>query len=421
MTSANGTLLDVPTTREEAWRYTPVEDIVARMQAATAPVATGPVVTTAAATAALTRRRVDALAGSHGGPRLVFVNGAYDAGLSDPVPAPPGLRCGVATPADIAALEQREAEVGDNWFRACNRAARHDVAIAIVEPGAQIDQPVHIVHLSAPCPAPVGSGDALSHPRTFIDVGDGGRVAVIETYCGLEVPTVTNASTTVRAGRHAEVDLCRIQTEPSSALHVGDTRIEQAEGARLRMTAVSVGADIARNAISVRMAGAGTTTDLSGVDLAIGRQRHDTVVTVDHLADRGASTQRFTGVVNDHGRASFSGEIIVRPGTRATDAHQSSRNLVLGPNAEADARPWLQILADDVRCTHGATVGRLDDDALFYLRSRGIGLAVARTMLIEAFVRDITDRIPHESLRRQVGALVTAAGPIDATATEPAP
>jgi Fe-S cluster assembly protein SufD len=123
-------------------------------------------------------------------------------------------------------------------------------------------------------------------------------------------------------------------------------------------------------------------------------------------------------VVDDHGRGSFSGEIIVRPGTVATDAHQSNRNLILSPNAEADTRPWLQILADDVRCTHGASVGRLDDDALFYLRSRGIPLDAARAMLIGAFVRDITDAIPYESLRTHVAALIAASNDPAAIDTE---
>ncbi|MBK8332598.1 MAG: SufD family Fe-S cluster assembly protein [Acidimicrobiaceae bacterium] len=152
--------------------------------------------------------------------------------------------------------------------------------------------------------------------------------------------------------------------------------------------------------------------------MTTGRQRHDTVVTVDHAASRCASTQRFTGVIDDHGRGSFSGEIIVRPGTVATDAHQSNRNLVLSPNAEADTRPWLQILADDVRCTHGATVGRLDDEALFYLRSRGIPLDEARTMLIGAFIRDVTDAIPHPSLRTHVAAIIAASNGMVATDPE---
>lgn len=412
MMSTNGPVIDYPSTREEAWRYTPVDEIVTRMGAATA--ATMPATGTS-----MSRHVVDALAGQHGGPRLVFVNGVYDAGLSDHDDLPAGLWCGLAdlshsrTAANLALAAIDRAIDG---FLARNHTDGRDTAVVVVDPGVRIDVPVHVVHLSAP-----GGTSTISHPRTIIDVGDDSKIAVIQTYCGFDGPAVTNASTTIRIGRRAEFDHCRIQTESPAATHIGHTRIEQDEGSQLRMTSVTVGGDIARNAIDVHLHGPDAQTELAGVNVTTGRQRHDTVVTVDHASSRCASTQRFTGVVDDHGRGSFSGEIIVRPGTVATDAHQSNRNLILSPNAEADTRPWLQILADDVRCTHGATVGRLDDDALFYLRSRGIPLDEARTMLIGAFIRDITDSIPHESLRTHVAALIAAGNSAVAIDTEELP
>ena len=415
MMSANGSVMDYPSTREEAWRYTPVDEIVSRLEAAT--VATMPATGTS-----VSRPVVDALAGDHGGPRLVFVNGVYDADLSDHDDLPAGLWCGLAdlshsrAAANVALAGIDRAIDG---FLARNHADGRDTAVVVVDPGVRIDVPVHVVHLAAP--DNTGSPDntsTISHPRTIIDVGDDSHIALIQTYCGLHGRSVTNASTTIRIGRRAEVDHCRVQTESPAATHIGHTRIEQDEGSRLRMTSVTVGGDIARNAIDVHLHGPDAQTELAGVNVTTGRQRHDTVVTVDHAASRCASTQRFTGVVDDHGRGSFSGEIIVRPGTVATDAHQSNRNLILSPNAEADTRPWLQILADDVRCTHGATVGRLDDDALFYLRSRGIPLDEARTMLIGAFIRDITDSIPHESLREHVAALIAASNATAATDAE---
>ena len=146
--------------------------------------------------------------------------------------------------------------------------------------------------------------------------------------------------------------------------------------------------------------------ELTGVNLTTANQVHDTQVSVDHDASRCASNQRFFGVVDDHGHTSFSGEIIVQHGTVGTDAHQTNKNLVLDDNAKADTRPWLRIFADDVQCTHGATVGRLDDDSLFYLRSRGIELAQAQTMLIDAFIHNITESITNESVRTHVDALI---------------
>ncbi len=389
---ANSALADYPTTREEAWRYTPVGEIVARIETA--------ITATRARSVTVSRPIVDALAGSHGGPRIVFVNGRHDANLSDDE-AVSGVHIGARSAAEDAAV----AVVAVDGFIARNNASGHDIATVQVDPGTQTVVPVHIVHLATPDRSDAAQG-TISHPRTVIDVGDGARISIIETYCGLDGPTITNASTTIRLGRDADVVHSRIQTESPSAMHVGDTRIRQAANARLRSTTVTAGADIARHAITVDLAGPGAEADLAGVDVTTGRQRHDTVVTVDHAVPRCSSTQHFRAIVDDHARSSFSGEIIVRPGAAATDAHQSSRNLVLSRDAEADTRPWLQILADDVRCTHGATVGRLDDEALFYLRSRGIPLATARAMLIDAFVHDVTGRITPESLRAEVDALV---------------
>ncbi|MGD9794214.1 MAG: Fe-S cluster assembly protein SufD [Acidimicrobiia bacterium] len=412
MKAADGSVMDFPSTKEEAWRYTPVDEIVSRLEAATA--AAMP-----ASGTSMSRQVVDALAGSHGGPRLVFVNGVYDADLSDHDDLPAGLWCGLADLAHSRAAANVALAGIDravDGFLARNHADGYDIALVVVDPGVRIDVPVHVVHFSAPDNTDERADSAtISHPRTIIDVGSDSRIALIQTYCGLDGRAVTNASTTIRVGRHAEVDHCRVQTESTAATHIGHTRIEQEEGSRLRMISVTIGGDIARNAIDVQLHGPDAHTDLAGVNVTAGQQRHDTVVTVDHAASRCASTQRFTGVVDDHGRGSFSGEIIVRPGTVATDAHQSNRNLILSPDAEADTRPWLQILADDVRCTHGATVGRLDDDALFYLRSRGIPLDEARTMLIEAFIRDITDSIPHPSLRSQVAAIIAASNSTVAT------
>jgi Fe-S cluster assembly protein SufD len=415
MNVANGSLIDFPSMRDEAWRYTPVDEIVARLEAATAS-------TTPTTSASVSRPVVDALAGDHGGPRLVFVNGVYDAALSDHAVLPAGLWCGLADLSHshaIADLALAGIDRAIDGFLARNHADGRDIAVVVVDPGARIDVPVHIVHLSAPDSAGQYGGSAtISHPRTIIDVGADSHVALIQTYCGVDGQAVTNASTSIRIGDRADVDHCRVQTESIATTHIGHTRVEQDEGSRFRMTSVTIGSDIARGAIRVHLNGTGAQTELCGVNVTTGRQRHDTVVTVDHAASRCASTQRFTGVVDDHGRGSFGGEIIVRPGTVATDAHQSNRNLVLSPHAEADSRPWLRILADDVRCTHGATVGRLDDDALFYLRTRGIPLDAARTLLVGAFIRDITDSIPHESLREHVAALIAAGRATAAADTE---
>jgi Fe-S cluster assembly protein SufD len=363
--------------RDERWRYTPLDEIVARIERSVPAVGRQ--------VASLPGTLIGSLTGG-AGPRLVFVNGFYAADLSDHDVVPAGVHCGVSGEGHVDGAGLAVVDVGD---------------------GTRSDQPIHIVHLALPDP---GAGRiATSFPRTLIDVGDDARVTVVESYGGLDGQTLSEASTVIRIGGRAELAHHRLQVETPAATHIGHTRVDLGTGSVLRHTSVTLGGDIARHAIEVHLGAADARAELAGINVTGGRQRHDTVVTVDHAASRCASTQRFAGVVDDHGRGSFSGEIIVRPGTTATDASQSSRNLVLGPNAEADARPWLTILADDVRCTHGATVGRLDEDALHYLRSRGIPLARARAMLIDAFVREITDSIPHQTVRAHIAGLVAAA------------
>ncbi len=381
----------LPTTRDEAWRYTPVDDIVRALEdASPAP----------ASSSGVTRSVVDDLAGDHGGARLVFVNGAFDRRASDARVAVDGLWLGNrdgmgARPPSPRAAEDQPAD----GFHALNWVAGVDVAAVIVEPGTQLDEPVHIVHVATP-----GGGTTANHPRTVVLAGPGSRVHVIESYVGLPGPSVTNASTRIVAGSGSTVTLHRVQDEAADSIHVGRTAIVQGTGSTVRATSLMTGGHIARSAIDVRFDGTDATADIAGLYLPRGHQRHDNVVTVDHRASHCASTQRFTGIVDDHGRGSFSGHVLVRHETTGTDAHQSNRNLVLAPTAQADTRPWLEILADDVRCTHGATVGRLDDDALFYLRSRGIPLEQGRAMLVAAFAAEIIDAVTPVTLRDRLAA-----------------
>jgi Fe-S cluster assembly protein SufD len=380
-----------PTTRDEAWRYTPVDDIVGALGAATpAPDSSSEV----------TRSVVDDLAGDHGGPRLVFVNGVFDPRASDAEVAVDGLwlgnRDGLHTrPPSARTAEDQPAD----GFHALNWAAGRDVAAVVVAAHAQIDEPVHVVHIAAP-----GEGTTANHPRTVVLVGPGGRIHLIESFVGLPGSSITNASARLVAGAGSTITHHRIQDEGAATIHIGRTAIDQSAGSTVRATSIMTGGRIARNAIDIRFTGAGARADIDGLYLPRGDQRHDNVITVDHRASHCTSTQRFTGIIDDHARGSFSGHVLVRPGTTGTDARQSNRNLVLAPTAQADTRPWLEILADDVRCTHGATVGRLDDEALFYLRSRGIPLEQSRAILVAAFAAEVIDAITPASLRDRVAA-----------------
>jgi len=385
----------MPSARDEAWRYTPVDEILATLESAVP-----------AEPRALSRAVGDDLAGTHGGLRFVFVNGVLAPDISDRDMLPPGLWCGtfvtLAHDGPLPSDWSDDASLVDG-FQALNRAAGRVTMVVQAEPGVEVPDPIHVVHIAAP-----HDGCTVSHPHTSISAGDGSRLHVIETYTGLPHPTVTNAVSSIRVGSGANLVHHRIQTEAPDAIHVGHTDVDQSAASRFTSTSVMLGAAIARNAIDVRVHGADARSTLTGLYLPAGRQRHDTTISVDHAASHCTSTQEFKGVVDDHARGSFSGRIVVRPDTVGTDARQSNRNLLLSADAQADSRPWLEILADDVRCAHGTTVGRLDDEALFYLRTRGIPLAQGRSMLVDAFVREIVDAIEPASLRDHVTAALAA-------------
>lgn len=392
---ANG----LPTAREEAWKYTPLADILS----------TGFQTPTTLPNGDLDVATVDRLVGDLGGCRLVFVNGTFAPQLSRSGPPPHGVIFGrrgsllVDMPAAMSpAPGETTGRPRFDGFQAINHAADHDTAVVLVAHDTDVVQPIHVVHLSAP-----GETPTASHPRTVIDVTAGSRLTVIETYAGLPGRSLINAETTMVVGPGAAVTHYKVQNEAAESVHVAHTNIRQAAGSDVHSCTVMLGADIARNAVDVVLAGAGATLEVDGLYLPTGKQRHDNVVTVEHAASSCTSRQMFKGVIDDHARGSFSGHVIVGPDTVATDAGQTSRSLLLAPTAEADARPWLEIFADDVKCTHGATVGRLDDEAMFYLRSRGIAECDARAMLIRGFVNEIIEGVRPETLRAHL-ELVTA-------------
>jgi Fe-S cluster assembly protein SufD len=385
----------LPDAHDESWRYSPVDEIIRRVTGAT-PAPPGQV----------TRPDVDRLAGEHGAVRLVFVNGTFAPELSDVGGLGAGVSCGPLSglPRGIIRADLRTTEPVTEGFQALNRGAGGDPCVVHTAPGAESGEPIHIVHVSA-----AGTEPGIAHPRAVVLVGDHSRLHVIETFTGLGGSAVTNADTDIRLGVQAHLTHHRIQTESPGAVHIGRTGVGQEAGSSYHATSLMIGAEIARHAINVTLSGPGAQVDLDGLYRPAGDQRHDLSVCVDHAASGGVSTQQFKGVIDDQARGAFSGRIIVRPGTVATDARQTNRNLVLQPTAKADTRPWLEIFADDVRCAHGATVGRLDDDALFYLRSRGIPGPESRRILIDAFVAEIAGAIEPASLREHVASLLDAA------------
>lgn len=401
----------LPNPRAEAWRYTPLAEmteVLARARPAQAASQTS------AQGSLSDDRALEGLAARHGAVRLVFVDGRFAPGLSDEpsapelaAPLPPGVRVGALS--DVGgsgesglgellgrwASPRPEDFEPDQGFRVLNAGSAHDPAVVMVSPGVAVGSAIHVVHLRT---AGSQSGPTLSQPETVIEVGGGASCRVIETHVSTGAG-LTNAVTRIRTGVDSHLYHVRIQDDHPEGTHVGDTVIEQHRGSHLESVSVSLGAGLSRIGVEVTFAGEHATADLRGLSLLAGAQRCDTVLKIDHRVPNCTSSQDFRSIVDDRARASFCGHVLVDHGAAGTDSSQSNRNLLLSRTAEADTRPWLEILADDVRCTHGATVGRLDDEALFYMRSRGVPAHKAESMLVGAFAAEVIESVDPPSLR----------------------
>jgi Fe-S cluster assembly protein SufD len=276
-----------------------------------------------------------------------------------------------------------------------NTALFSDGLLVTVDDGIVCPDPLHIVHVAVPGSVPAGS-----HPRILVVAGEGSQLTVVESFVAIGGGTyLTNAVTEILAGPEARVTHVKIQTESDSGWHVGTVAGHQARGSHIVSHNVSFGALLARNDIGSRLDGPGAECRLYGLYVASGAQHVDNHTSLDHAQPNCPSWVMYKGLLSGRARAVFNGRIVVREGAQKTDAKQSNKNLILGDGALVFTRPQLEIHANDVKCTHGATIGRLDDEALFYLRTRGIGEDDARNVLIRAFADDLIDNIPVPSVR----------------------
>ncbi|MGH7124411.1 MAG: Fe-S cluster assembly protein SufD [Stellaceae bacterium] len=300
----------------------------------------------------------------------------------------------------IAGFDERDV-TSAQAFASLNGALFGDGFVLALSPGAVLDAPVEIIYANR---APAQS----AHPRSAIIAGAGSRATVVETFLGGH-DAWTNSVLRIELGEKASLDHVRIQDELPDAIHFGVTRARLERGARYESFTLTTGARLSRQDVQVAIEGEGAYCGVSGAYLLRGEQEATTATVIDHAARGGTTREIFKGVLDDRAHGVFLGRIGVRPGADKTDAHQLNRNLLLSPRAAVDTKPELEILADDVKCSHGATVGDLDEAALFYLRSRGIDEAAARGMLIEAFATDaIETAVPvgelRVHLRRRLGA-----------------
>jgi Fe-S cluster assembly protein SufD len=385
--------LGFPTRKNEAWKYTN-----------TAPISKAALDPSPATTNGVTRDAIRELVGSQAAECcLVFEDGRFAAELSsiDALPGDVEVRSLATAMAEdsggLRSLLDAEDPL-DRPFAALNRAFHRDGAFVRVTAGAAPERPIQLLFIATP-----GGAGRVANPRNIIRVDAGARAAITMRYAALGDGVYwTNAVTQVAVGPDAALDLVTIQTEAETAFHLSSLDVTQDRDSRFRSHLISLGSKLARSEINARLDAPGVDCELNGLFLVEGEQHVDSQTTIDHASPHGTSRELYKGILSGRSHGVFNGKILVRPGAQKTNAQQSNPNLLTSDHARINSKPTLEIEADDVKCTHGSTVGHLDADALFYLRARGIEERAARRMLTVAFASEIAQSIPQAALRAQV-------------------
>jgi Fe-S cluster assembly protein SufD len=381
----------LPAPTEESWRFTDVSALARTAFVRATPAHDG--VT------------ADDLAGRviPGAACLVFVNGHAAPRLS----AGPALPAGVVVTSLAAAARDhpelvtahlgRHARIEDNPFTALNAAYLADGAFVHVPRGVVLAAPIQLLFVGRAAGTPL-----VSYPRNLVVAGENSQFTVVEQYIGLGPDYFTCVVTELVVADGAVVDHYKVQAEAPGAYHVATQQLHQGGASSFSSHAIHTGGRLVRNDVNAALVGPGGDCILNGLYMVHDRQLVDNHMWVEHVAPHCSSHELYKGILEDHARAVFNGRIKVRPGAQKTDAKQTNRNLILSADAVANSNPQLEIFANDVKCTHGSTVGQLDQDAVFYLRSRGIGIEAARSILTYAFAEDIVNRIKVPAVRREV-------------------
>jgi Fe-S cluster assembly protein SufD len=389
--------LEFPTTRDEEWKYTNVAPIlkVPYRQVLDLDAQEPSVDELAPFTLAESRRS-----------QLVFVNGLFSRKLSNLTSLPEGVVSNLAEiPVEHANIARDHlaayADYRDETFTALNTASINDGAFVYIPNGKVVETPIHLLFIST------AEEPVASHPRVLIVAGEGAIATVIESYVSLgEDVYFTNAVTEVVAKEGSVINHYRLQEESERAFHVATTQVYQERGSNYTSYAISLGAQIARHDLNVALTDEHIETTIDGLYIVTGRQHTDSHTTIDHQRPHSVSHQLYKGILDGRSRAVFNGKVFVREGALLTDARQLNKNLLLSPDATVNTKPQLEIFADDVKCSHGATVGQLEDEELFYLSSRGLSPERARALLTFGFAEDVIRRIKLKSAREQLNRIV---------------
>ncbi|HEY8489836.1 MAG TPA: Fe-S cluster assembly protein SufD [Dehalococcoidia bacterium] len=345
--------------------------------------------------------------------RLVFVDGRFAPELSDTAGAPDGVRLdslAAALTSDGQVAEQhlaRYATPDIDGFTALNAAFLRDGALVHVPDGVELATPLLLVYLTTEHDSPV-----VTYPRTLVVLGRNAAVTLVEAYVGLAAGRYfTDAVTEVVLDEGARAHHYRYLREGAEAFHIGTTKVHQGRDSTFESVAFEMGCAIARNDVHVLLDDPGASCVLNGLYMTAGTQHMDNDINIDHLKPHCSSSQYWKGILAGRSRAVYSGRVVVHRDAQKTYATQADKNLLLSEEAEIDTKPSLFIYADDVQCTHGATAGHIDEDAYFYLRSRGLDAETASRLLINGFAREILDGISLAPLREYLDRLTSSSLP----------
>ncbi|MBI3951555.1 MAG: Fe-S cluster assembly protein SufD [Acidobacteria bacterium] len=390
--------LGFPTTRKEDWRFTNV-----------APIVKIPFQLTGSDSKPVIAQTLQHFTfGQWVCHQIVFINGHFSQELSSLGSLPKGVLVqGLGTiltsdPERLLPHLARYASWEEHAFVALNTAFIEDGAFVYIPKGMVVEDPIHLLFISTGDQQPT-----ISHPRTLIVAEANSQAKIVQSYVGLEGSVYfTNAVTELEAGENAVIDHYKLQRESVNAFHIATLQVHQERSATVSNFSLSLGGALARHDVNVVLDGEGAECTLNGFYVVRGRQHVDHHTRIEHAKPHGTSREFYKGILDEHARGVFDGTIVVQPGAQKTDAQQTNKNLLLSTDALVNTNPRLQIFADDVKCSHGATIGQLDADAIFYLRSRGLSLTTAREILTYAFANDITSRIKIGPLRTGLECLM---------------
>ncbi|MGB7926015.1 MAG: Fe-S cluster assembly protein SufD [Pyrinomonadaceae bacterium] len=397
--------LGFPTTDEEEWKYTNVAPIAKAEFAPAMARSEGALITT---TASQLEPFVYEEARRS---QLVFVNGIYQAELSSLDALPEGVvvmkmadaLCDGEQSEVVREHLGRNADYNENAFTALNTAYLSSGAFVMIPKGVRVEAPVHLLFLSGATETP-----ALASPRVLVIAGRDSEATVIESYASLQETAayLTNAVVEILLEDGARLEHYKVQNESQQAFHVATTSVELGRSSSFNATTITLGAALSRHDINVKFNAEGAECWVDGLYIVGAGQHADTHSLIDHRSPHCVSHQLYKGILDGKSRAVFNGKVFVRAGAQGTDAMQTNKNLLLSGEARVDTKPQLEIFADDVKCAHGATVGQLEEEQLFYLASRGMHADIARNLLTYGFAEEVIDKIKIESIKAQLDEAV---------------